>query len=89
MATSDKNGGKKTITITFDGDREFHYVAGQTVGDLLNEAVGAFGVTVNPHTMALFTQVGTELLNLGESVKAAGLKAGDVLILRPSAVRGG
>jgi len=89
MAKSDENGGKKTVTITFDGDREFHYIPGQTVSDLLKEAVAAFGVTVNPHTMALFMQDGIELLTLDESIKAAGVKAGDVLILRPSAVRGG
>lgn len=48
----------------------------------------AFNITVNPHVMALWTTGNVELPISG-SVADAGVVAGQTLVLRPSAVRGG
>jgi hypothetical protein len=73
------NGIPKKIEI----DRE------ATVKALLDRAIALFGNLPQPHTLALWTEKGTELTNEQESLKAAHVKDGDSLILRPSAVKGG
>jgi hypothetical protein len=55
---------------------------------LLDHAIKAFGISQNPHLLALFNQAGAELQD-NQSAEAAGIKPGDRLLLRPSAVRGG
>jgi len=78
------------ITILYNGipkkidiDRE------ATVKTLLDRAIALFGNLPQPHTLALWTEKGAELANEQETLKAAHVKDGDSLILRPSAVKGG
>ena len=60
----------------------------ETIKSLLDRAIQAFGPLQNPHLLALFTKDGNELPD-AQTVKEAGLKPHDQLLLRPSAVRGG
>jgi hypothetical protein len=60
----------------------------ERVSALLQKAIAAFGITQNQHLLGLFRQDGTEVPD-NESVERAGLKPGELLLLRPSAVRGG
>ena len=60
----------------------------EQVRTLLQKAIAVFGVVQNPHLLGLFRQDGTELPD-GETLERAGVKAGELLVLRPSAVRGG
>lgn len=55
---------------------------------LLQRAIAAFGITQNQHLLAFFRENGTEIPD-NETVEQARLKHGEVLLLRPSAVRGG
>lgn len=55
---------------------------------LLQKAIAAFGITQNPHLLSLFREDGT-VVPEHESVEKAGLKPGEVLLLRPNAVKGG
>jgi hypothetical protein len=73
------NGMVKQIEISRDA----------TVKALLDRAISLFGNIPQPHTLALWTEQGVELTNEQETLKAVGLKDGESLILRPSAVKGG
>jgi hypothetical protein len=55
---------------------------------LLQKAIAIFGITQNPHLLSLFRQDGS-VVPENESVQRAGLKPGEVLLLRPNAVKGG
>jgi len=59
----------------------------ETVKRLLDQAISAFGPLPNPHTLSLY-KAGKELPD-GETLRQAGVKPHDVLLLRPSAVKGG
>jgi hypothetical protein len=72
------NGVTKSLAV------ELH----QQVQAVLQHAIHLFGITQNPHLLALFKEDGTEVAD-NQSVAAAGIHAGDHLALRPSAVRGG
>lgn len=73
------NGISKQIEI----DRE------ATVKALLDRAIALFGNIPQPHTQSLWTEKGVELTNENETLKAAHVKDGDTLLLRPGAVKGG
>jgi hypothetical protein len=73
------NGIRKEVEINRDA----------TVKALLDRAISLFGNIPQPHTLALWTEKGVELTNEQETLKSAGLKDGESLILRPSAVKGG
>lgn len=60
----------------------------EKVQAVLERAENAFQITQNRHTLALFTETGVELSDT-QSVKEAGIKSGDELLLRPSRVKGG
>lgn len=78
-----------TIIVTFNGEDEtVRYLPHEKVETVLKHALDHFKVEQNRHLMSLFTEAGTEL---GEqsTLQAAGVKAGDVLILRQSTVKGG
>lgn len=60
----------------------------QQVTAVLQHAVHLFGITQNPHLLSLFREDGSEVAD-NQSVAAAGLKPGELLALRPSAVKGG
>lgn len=80
---------KREVTVTYNGiDRDLPYNPQQAMQALLDHAMNEFGVRENRHTMALFTEDDVELPVEG-SVKDAGVKPGQVLVLRPSRVRGG
>lgn len=55
---------------------------------LLQKAIATFGITQNPHLLSLFRQNGS-VVPENESVERAGLKPGELLLLRPNAVKGG
>lgn len=77
------------IIVTYNGlDSEIPYVPAESMQALLNQALDAFGVHNQRHVMALWTTSGVEL-PLEGSVQDAGVKPGEILVLRPSAVRGG
>jgi hypothetical protein len=73
------NGLSKKIEINPDA----------TVRMLLERAIRAYGNLPQPHTLALWTAQGQELTNEQQTLREAHIKDGDVLILRPSAVKGG
>lgn len=80
---------KDTVTVTYNGvDHDIDFNPRQAMQALLEHAMNVFEIRENRHLMALFTKDGVELPVEG-SVKDAGIKPGDVLVLRPSAVRGG
>src|SRR6266852_3165966 len=60
----------------------------EQVTALLQRAIAAFGITQQPHLLSLFRQDGS-VVPEHESVERAGLKPGEVLLLRPNAVKGG
>ena len=72
------SGVKKALKVIFD----------EAMKNVLDHAIALFGSPPNPHTLALFTEAGQELPVTG-TVKEAGVKPGEKLLLRPSAVRGG
>jgi hypothetical protein len=73
------NGISKTIEVDRDA----------TVKALLERAIALFGNIPQPHTQSLWTETGVELSNEQETLKAAHVKDGDTLLLRPGAVKGG
>lgn len=80
----------KEVTVIFNGEgKKFRYDGHETVKTLLDQAITAFGVTVNPHTMALYLASGAELKDEASTLRDAGVRAGDELYLRPSEVKGG
>jgi hypothetical protein len=72
------NGIKKPLELTID----------ELMKTVLGQAIALFGSLPNPHTLALFSEAGRELPATG-TVQEAGIKPGEKLLLRPSAVRGG
>ena len=55
---------------------------------LLDRVIQAFGPLPIPHTLAMYDAAGRELSDT-KTLKEEGVKAGDHLLLRPSAVKGG
>ncbi len=81
---------RKVVTVIFNGEgKEFRYDGNETVKSLLDKALAAFNVTVNPHTMSLFLASGAELKNEGLTLRDEGVRSGDELFLRTSEVKGG
>src|SRR5216684_5494465 len=60
----------------------------EQVTALLQRAIAEFHITQNPHLLSLFRQDGS-VVPENESVERAGLKPGEILLLRPNAVKGG
>jgi len=80
---------RKEVVVTFNGEgKAFRYEKDETVKSLLDKAIAAFNVTVNPHTMSLYSSSGVELADAA-TLHDAGVRAGEVLLLRPSEVKGG
>lgn len=79
-----------TLTITFNGaDDVVKYHPHQKVEVVLKQALDHFEIQQNRHLMSLFTEAGVELTNEQLTLEEAGVRAGAVLILRPSTVKGG
>lgn len=77
------------VSVTYGGlTKTFTVTPDQTVQSLLELALNAFGVHNNRHTQSLYSSGGAELSD-GQSLEAAGIKSGDLLLLRPSQVKGG
>ena len=80
---------KFTVEIVYNGvTKPFHVEPHEQVAALLKKAIETFGITQNPHLLSLFRQDGT-LVPEHETIERAGLKPGEVLLLRPNAVKGG
>jgi hypothetical protein len=60
----------------------------ERVTALLQKAIAVFGITQQPHLLSLFRQDGS-VVPENESVERAGLKPGEILLLRPNVVKGG
>jgi hypothetical protein len=72
------NGVKKSFEVRRD----------ELVNALLDKAIKEFGPIPNPHLLSLFTEGGDEL-DGAKTIEAAGVGPGEVLLLRPSQVKGG
>jgi len=80
---------KLEVVVIYNGIRKPLKVAlTESMPDVLQRAISLFGSLPAPHTLALFTEAGNELPNSG-TVKEAGIRPGEKLLLRPSTVRGG
>jgi len=75
------------VKVLYNGvDKTFEVRPEETVKHLLDQAISAFGAA-NPHTLSLYKD-GTELVD-GQTLKEAGVKPEDQLLLRPSKMKGG
>ena len=80
---------KFEIQVLYNGVTERLSVEGhEQVKAVLERAMNAFHITQNRHILALFRPDGTEVAE-GQSVTQAGIVPGELLGLRPSAVKGG
>jgi len=80
---------KLDVAILYNGtEREFRLHDEQRVEHLLKEAIRDFGIADNQHLLSLFNAAGAELPD-GETLRAAGVKPSDRLVLRPGVVKGG
>lgn len=76
------------VEALYDGVKKaFEVRIEETVKHLLDKVIRAFGAGPNPHTLSLYKD-GKELAD-GQTIKNAGIKPCDVLLLRPSKVKGG
>jgi len=88
MSTVTTSARKFLVTVTYNGlPKSFEVEPHAAIQSLLQHAIHTFGITQQPQAFALFGSAG-ELANQS-SIEAAGVKKGDVLILRPTTVRGG
>jgi len=77
------------VTVIYNGvPKKFEVRRNELVQRLLDQARNAFGPINNQHLLGLFTKDGVELKD-DQTIEAAGVKPHDVLLLRPSTVRGG
>lgn len=80
---------KDAVTVSYNGDdKVFQYTPEEKVRAVLDRAVSEFHITTNPHLMGLFTEGNAELPD-DATMSSAGVKPGELLILRQSTVRGG
>jgi hypothetical protein len=77
------------VEVSYNGvNKGFEVRAEELVSKLLQQAIEKFGPIPAPHTMALYNASGNELTD-SLTIKAAAIKPGDHLLLRPSKVKGG
>jgi hypothetical protein len=89
QAAEQTTSGRLQITIDYNGlVKDLTAELQEKVLALLERAENAFQITQNRHTLALFNASGVEL-NDSQTLKEAGVKSGDELLLRPSRVKGG
>jgi len=80
---------KFAVEIIYNGiTKKLQVEPEERVTAVLQRAVAEFHITQNPHLLSLFRQDGT-VVPENESVERAGLKPGEVLLLRPNTVKGG
>lgn len=81
---------KLAVSVLYNGvTRIFAYVPPETVQALTTEAMHAFGITAQPHTYGLFAAGSTTQLPANSTLKDAGVKPGNELLLRQVVVQGG
>jgi hypothetical protein len=90
-AAHDEHGRHEfVVTVLYDGVKKpFEVRREELVKTLLDQAISAFGPLPNPHTLALYPEKGGEELKDEQTLKEAGVKPCDLLLLRPSKVKGG
>jgi hypothetical protein len=80
---------KFAIEIVYNGlTKSIHVDLEEHVSALIQKAIAAFAITQNPHLLSLYRQDGN-VIPENDSVERAGIKKGDILLLRPNAVKGG
>jgi hypothetical protein len=80
---------KFAVEVSYNGvTKSIEVESEERVTSLLQRAISAFGITQNGHLLSLFRQNGS-LVPENESVAQAGLKSGELLLLRPNVVKGG
>ncbi len=81
---------KFEIEIIYNGvEKKLKVDDEETVKQVLDHAIRIFSVTQQPHLLALYTAAGDEITNESQTLKQAGIRPHDKLLLRPSKVRGG
>jgi hypothetical protein len=89
VIAGEKHPRQFEVTVIYNGiSKEFEVRLAELVQRLLEQARLAFGQIANPHLLGLFTKDGVELKD-DQTIEAAGVKPHEVLLLRPSTVRGG
>jgi hypothetical protein len=85
----DTSAKKDAVTVSYNGgDKIFEYTPEEKVRAVLDRAISEFRITANPHLMGLFTEGNAELPD-DATMSSAGVKPGELLILRQSTFRGG
>lgn len=80
---------KFAVDIVYNGvTKSLRVEPDERVSALLQKAIATFGITQQPHLLSLFRMDGS-VVPEDQSVGHAGLKPGEVLLLRPNAVKGG
>jgi hypothetical protein len=80
---------KFAVDVVYNGiSKSIQVQPEKQVTALLQKAIVDFGITQNPHLLSLFRQDGS-VVPENESVERAGLTLGEMLLLRPNAVKGG
>jgi hypothetical protein len=87
MSTSAEK--KFVVEIVYNGiGKPLQVEPEESITTVLQKAIAEFRITQNPHLLSLFRQDGA-VVPENELVERAGLKPGEVLLLRPNAVKGG
>jgi predicted O-linked N-acetylglucosamine transferase (SPINDLY family) len=77
------------VEIVYNGTaKELRVELHERIEAIVQHAAHLFGITQNVHLLALFRKDGSEIA-VDQSAETAGIKRGELLALRPSAVRGG
>ena len=85
----EKHRHEFTVEVLYNGVKKpFEVRRDELVNTLLDKAIKEFGPIPNPHTLSLFTEGGDEFGG-AKTIEAAGVRPGEVLLLRPSQVKGG
>jgi hypothetical protein len=89
LIEEEKHPHQFKVTVIYNGvPKPFEVRRDELVKRLLDEAKQAFGPINNAHLLGLFNKAGVELKD-DQTIEAAGVKPDEVLLLRPSSVRGG
>jgi hypothetical protein len=84
----EKHRHEFTVEVLYNGVKKpFEVRRDELVNTLLDKAIKEFGPIPNLHTLSLFTEGGDD--DGAKTIEAAGVRPGEVLLLRPSQVKGG
>jgi hypothetical protein len=80
---------KFVVDVVYNGvSKPIQVEPDERVTAVLQRAIAAFGITQNAHLLSLYREDGS-VVPENESVERAAIKPKEVLLLRPSAVKGG